>query len=81
MGLGLQHRYYYPSRIVENYHNVITTKLSLNWGPFKILIVGPFSATAPDGRPPGDKLLFFDLFSNLFGPAAMLGVTGARCKP
>ena len=62
---------------------VLKEKLSLNWTePFKILAVGPSSATdTPDGRPLGDKLLYLDLPSNLPGPAAKPRVTVARYKP
>ena len=62
---------------------VLKEKLSLNWtGPFKILAVGPApAADTPDGRPLGDKLLYFDLPSNLSGPPAKPRVTVARCKP
>ena len=64
-------------------NKVFKEKLSLNWtGPFKIIAVGPSStADTPDGRPLGDKLLHFDLPSNLSGSAAKPRVTVARCKP
>ena len=64
-------------------NKVLKEKLSLNWtGPFKIIAFGPSSAAdTPDGRPLGDKLLYFDLPSNLSGPAAKPRVTVARCKP
>ena len=53
-------------------NKVLKEKLSLNWtGPFKIIAIGPSTATdTPDGRPLGDKLLYLDLPSNLSGPAA-----------
>ena len=58
-------------------------KLSLDWtGPFEIVAVGPSpAATQPDERRLGDKLLYLDLPSNLYGPAAKPRVTVARCKP
>ena len=64
-------------------NKVLKEKLSLNWtGPFKIIAVGPSSAAdTPDGRPLGDKLLYFDLPSNLSGPVTKPRVTVARCKP
>ena len=45
------------------------TKLSINWiGHFKILAVGPAPASAvPDGRPLHNKLLSFDLPSDMPG--------------
>ena len=64
-------------------NKVLKEILSLNWtGPFKIIAVGPSSATSnPDGLPLGDKLLYLGLPSNLLGPAAKPRVTVARCKP
>ena len=82
--MGLQYRRHYPPRIAKSADNkVLKEKLSLNWtGPFKIVAVGPPSAAdTPDGRPPGDKLLYLGLLSNLSGPAAKPRVTVARCKP
>ena len=64
-------------------NKVLKEKLSLNWtGPLKIIVVGLSSAAdTPDGRPRGDKLLYLDLPSFCFGPAAKPRVTVARCKP
>ena len=64
-------------------NKVLKEKLSLNWtGPFKMIAVGPSTASdTPDRRPVGDKLLYLDLPSNLSGPAAKARVTVARCKP
>ena len=48
---------------------VLKTKLSFNWiGRFKILAVGSAPASAiPDGQPLHDKLLYFDLPSDMPG--------------
>ena len=60
---------------------VLTAKLSLNWtGPWKILGVGP-SATAPDDRPLGEKLLYLDFPTDEAGPAPKNRVSVLRCKP
>ena len=62
---------------------VLKTKLSFNWiGPFKILAVGPAPASdIPDGRPLHDKLLYFDLPSDLPGRDSKRRVSVVRCKP
>ena len=53
---------------------VFKTKLSFNWiNPFEILTVGPAPASAvPDGRPLHDKVLYFDLPSDMPGRAPSL---------
>ena len=59
---------------------VLKSKLSLNWtGPFKVLRVGP-CASAPDGQPVGDKLLYLELPPGLRGPSAKRRVSVMRCK-
>ena len=60
---------------------VLKSKLSLNWsGPFKVLRVGP-CASAPDGQPVGEKLLYLELPPGLRGPSAKRRVSVMRCKP
>ena len=62
---------------------VVKTKLSFNWiGPFKILAVGSAPASAVlDGRPLHDKLLYFDLPSDITRRDPKLCVSVLRCKP
>ena len=62
---------------------VFKTKLSFSWiGPFKTLTVGPAPASAiPDGRPLHDKLLYFDLPSDMPGRDSKHHVSVLRCKP
>ena len=62
---------------------VLKTKFSFNWiAPFKILAVGPAPASAiPDGRPHHDKLLHFDLPSDVPGRDSKHRVSVLRCKP
>lgn len=59
----------------------LKSKLCLNWtGPFKVLRVGP-CASAPDGQPVGDKLLYLELPPGLRGSSAKRRVSVMRCKP
>ena len=52
--------------------SVLKAKLSLNWtAPYKVLAVGLCTlANTPDGSPLGDKLLYFDLPSDMPGADA-----------
>ena len=57
----------------------LKSKLSLNWtGPFKALRLGP-CASAPDGKPVGEKLLYFDLPAGMRGVKAKSRVSVMRC--
>ena len=51
---------------------VLKPKLLINWtGPYKVLAVGHCThADTPDGSPLGDKLLYFDLPSDMPGADA-----------
>ena len=62
---------------------VLKTKLFFNWiGPFKIIAIGPAPASAiPDGRPLHDKLLYFDLPSDMPGRDSKHRLSVIRCKP
>ena len=62
---------------------VLKAKLSFNWeDPYNVLAVGPCTpADTPDGSPLGDKLLYFDLPSDMPGADARLRVSVQRCKP
>ena len=62
---------------------VLETKLYFNWiGPLKILAVGPAPAfDIPDGRPLHDKLLCFDLPSDMRGRDSKHRVSVLQCKP
>ena len=61
----------------------LKTKLPFKWiGPFKILAVGPAPASAvPDGRPLHDKILYFDLPSDMPGRDFMHHVSVLCHKP
>ena len=62
---------------------VLKAKLALNWtGPYKVLAVGPCSATeTPDGSPLESNLLYLDLPYDLLGSDARRRVAIERCKP
>ena len=55
----------------------------INWtGPYKVLAVGPCTPDdTPDGCPLGDKMLYFDLLSDMPGADARRRPSGQRCKP
>ena len=57
-------------------NKVLKEKLFLNWtGPFKIVDVGPSPVTnQPNGHQLGDKLLYLDLPSILYGPTVNASV-------
>lgn len=62
---------------------VLKTNVPLNWCvPFKILAVGPASASdTPDNRPLHDRLFFLDLPFGPPGRDSKSRISVKRCKP